>query len=517
MDTNSLKNTYLEQVQAKQQQLEQDLKIHAPQASVQEQVALPRMARRVAQNTNTTQNIGSAMNVRITGFWRWKTVVVPPNAYVVHTRRGYKDPLHLGLGVSFGFDPYKDSFIVVPSTMQTILINAYCICRELQGLVVQGYVQWIIQDFGTAYKKLDFSDPSDPMKVVNIQLREQAEAAIKDKVATMSIDEVLSDKQIIIQELTARLRQVAEGEGNSNKGLGLSIVTVQIKEAIVSSAKLWENLQKPFRAEREQLARLAELNAQSVIQAKEIEHEKTRVTSQLENESQINKLRAEKDAEVFDREQKEKVHRQQKEQELARQVIAEENVTAKQEQEAKRELEETTLKNTLALEIARMQAKHEEFLRQNELRIAELAKEIAATTAVAEFDQVRLEKEYQLAKLKAAEEASQKEIITKAELALQELVRLATNKQTEVEIEFEAARQKILNSISTTHLNAQLIEALPFIVEKMPKPKELRSVSISTDSQPIQSLSSLLAQLTTIINTFASDKKTNKDSETRSE
>src|SRR6185436_11133236 len=150
--------------------------------------------------------------------------------------------------------------------MQTILINAHCICRELQGLLVQGYVQWIIADFATAYKKLDFTDVEDPMRVVNVQLREQAEAAIKDKVATMAIDDVLSDKQPIIEELTARLRSVAEGAG-------LRIITVQIKEAVVSSRAVWETLQKPFRAERAQIARLAELQTEAVIATREASDE----------------------------------------------------------------------------------------------------------------------------------------------------------------------------------------------------------------------------------------------------
>ena len=48
------------------------------------------------------------VEVRVTGFWRWKTVLVPPNAFVVHTRRGRPDPLHLGLGVSFRFNPATD-------------------------------------------------------------------------------------------------------------------------------------------------------------------------------------------------------------------------------------------------------------------------------------------------------------------------------------------------------------------------------------------------------------------------
>ncbi|HEV7554024.1 MAG TPA: SPFH domain-containing protein, partial [Kofleriaceae bacterium] len=252
-------NDYLEQVMANQQRVEGDLKAKRasparhrmqqamnmspaaaiPQARIVDEDTGRYRAAAGAATTAAAALDGPAVEVRITGWWRWKTVVVPPNAHVVHTRRGHDRPLHIGLGMSFNYNPMKDSFLVVPGTMQTIMINAYCICRELQGLLVQGYVQWIIADFATAYKKLDFTDVEDPMRVVNVQLREQAEAAIKDKVATMGIDEVLSDKQPIIEELTARLRGVAEGSGNADEGLGLRIVTVQIKEAVVSSSRLW--------------------------------------------------------------------------------------------------------------------------------------------------------------------------------------------------------------------------------------------------------------------------------------
>src|SRR5687768_10645116 len=229
------RNEYLDRVVAQQQVLEESLK--------SKQRAAPAQAAsgRAAAPPPADQPRPAGVEVRVTGFWRWKTVLVPPNAFVVHTRRGRPEPLHVGLGVSFRYRPQTDAFLVVPGAMQTILLSAFSICRELQGVVVQAYVQWIIEDFGTAYRKLDFSDPDDPMRLVNLQLKEQAEAAIKDKVATMSVHEVLSDKQPIIEELTSRLRAVAEG-------LGLRIVTVQIKEAVVSSSRLWENLQKPYRA-----------------------------------------------------------------------------------------------------------------------------------------------------------------------------------------------------------------------------------------------------------------------------
>lgn len=258
MSSSDQSNAYLNRVVAQQAALEEDLR-PAPKVSPQQKRA------KAAGDGKPAE--ANAVDVRITGFGRWKTVLVPPNAFVVHTRRGRSEPIHIGLGISFRYNPLKDSYLVVPGTMQTILLNAYCICRELQGVVVQAYVQWIVQDIATAYRKLDFGDMSDPMRLVNLQLKEQAEAAIKDKVATMSVHEVLSDKQPIIEELTSRLRDVAEG------GLGLRIVTVQIKEAIVSSTKLWENLQKPYRAEQNQIARLAELSADEIIAVRQSQNE----------------------------------------------------------------------------------------------------------------------------------------------------------------------------------------------------------------------------------------------------
>ena len=243
-------NTYLDQVVGQQERLEADLRskrsVAAPAAPAP--AAGGSRRRGGAGGAGRASPAPNAVDVRVTGFGRWKTVLVPPNAFVVHTRRGHDEPLHVGLGVVVPVQPGTDSFLVVPGAMQTILINAYCICRELQGVLVQAYVQWIIQDFATAYRKLDFGDVEDPMRLVNLQLKEQAEAAIKDKVATMGVDEVLSDKQPIIEELTARLRGRRRGRRAApTRGLGLRIVTVQIKEAVVSSPRLWENLQKPFR------------------------------------------------------------------------------------------------------------------------------------------------------------------------------------------------------------------------------------------------------------------------------
>jgi hypothetical protein len=465
-------NDYLEQVMANQQQVAVDLKakrlnrLMSPrkpspqvvmgQMGMSQDEDTGRFRARAAEATPAAAAADvntPAVDVRITGWWRWKTVIVPPNAHVIHTRRGHDKPLHIGLGVSFAYNPAKDSFLVVPGTMQTIMINAYCICKELQGLLVQGYVQWIIADFSTAYKKLDFTDVEDPMRVVNVQLREQAEAAIKDKVATMGIDEVLSDKQPIIEELTARLRSVAEGEGASDKGLGLRIVTVQVKEAIVSSKRVWENLQKPFRAERARVARLAELEAETVISARERVAERDRETAQLAADAEIARLRSQTEAEAFDRETTERGRRLEREQDAARSEAAQRQDTA---------------------------------------------------LAAAELEMVRAAKEAQVAKVRALEAATAARLEVEHKIALDDVRRAAANRQTEAELRFLEIRQRVANDTSAGNLQARLIDALPQVAEKLPKPTELKAISIGHGSgaHDGQALTSMIAQVLALVEGF---------------
>ncbi|WP_435592472.1 SPFH domain-containing protein [Nocardia sp. bgisy118] len=458
MGSNPGKNTYLDQVVAQQAALEDDLRTRKPLAAAAPAPQapgappLPRgaLAKRAERVGQSAQGQGPGpVEVRVTGFWRWRTVLVPPNAFVVHTRRGRAQPLHIGLGVSFRYNPATDSYLVVPGAMQTILINAYCICRELQGVLVQGYVQWIIEDFGTAYRKLDFSDDEDPMRLVNIQLREQAEAAIKDKVSTMGVRDVLSDKQPIIEELTARLRAVAEGSGDArtgdaDRGLGLRIVTVQIKEAVVSSSTLWENLQKPYRTEQNQVARLAELTAQEAISAREAAAQRSSEERRIENERELAQLRDRNDAERFDRETAERMRRTTREHDDERAVA---------------ELAQQTALHAVRLEREQHAEQLENLRRRQELRSKEVDGELALTTA-----RQRAEHEGEL-----------------------------------LIVQLERERVATANAQNDASIQANLVASLPQIVEKLPAPAELRSYQIGGD---LSGLASVVAQLNGVVDAW---------------
>ena len=444
------RNEYLDQVVAQQGQLEQDLRAKRVQSTPPPQNALIKRERAAAQH-EATAPAPAAVDVRVTGFWRWKTVLVPPNAFVVHTRRGHAEPLHVGLGTSFRFNPSSDSYLVVPGAMQTILISAYCICRELQGVVVQAYVQWIIQDFATAYRKLDFGDVDDPMRLVNLQLREQAEAAIKDKVATMGVHEVLSDKQPIVQDLIERLRGVAEGEGGTDRGLGLRIVTVQIKEAIVSSSRLWENLQKPFRSEQVRIARLAELAAQEAISGRELTASRAQQTQQLDNDRDLADLRSRNEALAFDRETTEQARRVETEQENARRLA---------------ELRSETALHALALERARD---------NDELEVGRL----------------RVQRNHTL-----------KRLAVEGDLSLDHSRAESAHESALLQLERDRIRTAIDNDQSAESIQAKLIGSLPDIVAKLPKPAELKAITIGGNDS--STVAGVLAELVAVVGALRS-------------
>ncbi len=407
-EVSPMENKYLEEVMAKQEDIQHRLKKKAaPMRRPAARTARAHSNDLALPSEALGGNDAPAVDVRITGFWRFRTVIVPPNAYVVHTTRGRDQPVTIGMGKSFGFNPYKDAYLVVPATTQTILISAPCICKERQGILVQGYVQWIIADFATAYKKLDFSDPYDPMSIVNTQLKEQAEATIKDTVATMSIDDVLSDKQPIIKELTRRLREGTEGDAEQ-KGLGLSIVTVQIKEAVVSSARLWETLQTPFRSERRKDARLAELENDGLVNEREAQAQRQHDKLEIETGTEAAERRSAAEAKEFNLRQAEKVRRAKLEAETIAETVAAEKATLAQQAEL----------NRLELE-------------------------------------ARLERE---------------EIESKGQAKI-----------AERDIEVDARRQKVANDVSEGQLRLHLVEKLPELLERMPKPDEQRNISIRSD------------------------------------
>jgi flotillin len=475
------------------------------------------------------------VRVRETGFWLWRRIIVPPNAYVIHTRMGRKDPVTLGLGLSFHYNPNTDAYLIVPTAMQTIGIVANCISREKQGINVLAYVQWQIDDFSVAYRKLDFSDINDPLGIVNAQLREQAEAAIKDKIATMSVEEVLTDKAPIIEELTTRLKAVAEGRSQGDQGLseglGIKIVTVQIKEALVSSQRLWENLQAPFRYEKEKTARISFLTEQDAIRQKELETRRLSETRQAETTVEIERIKQSKQTEGLEIRVTEEATRFTKEQEAARQKIQLEEQTTLTRRESEQRLADQAAQADQAAKLAALQREQEEVIEQarldtaanartktleveqalqeltEEARLADarfqaaqeqFTRDTALKERESEFKRLVQEQQDRLQNqiLEATLARTQQE--TQTQLELEEATNRVKMALVEQEVKIEERRQEIRNLINDGDLASRLVDKLPELAAQMPEIHELKVLQTGGTDGAFDAFATFLAQVLTV-------------------
>jgi flotillin len=68
---------------------------------------------------------------------------------------------------------------------------------------------------------------------------------------------------------------------------------------------------------------------------------------------------------------------------------------------------------------------------------------------------------------------------------------------------------RVAKETSPGKLSARLIEALPAIAEKLPKPSELRAISIGhgAGAQDGQSLASLVAQMLALVDGFRGEPR----------
>lgn len=478
----------------------------------------------------------AGMQIRETGWWLWRTVVVPPNAYVVHTRRGKSKPVTLGLGQSFRYYPRLDSYLVVPAALQTIGIVAQGVSKEKQGISILAYVQWLISDFAIAYQRLDFSDPKDPMGIVNAQLREQAEAAIKDKISTMSVEEILTDKAPIIEELTQRMKAVAEGSIQGDRlsgmgGLGLQIVTVQIKEAYVCSQHLWEFLQTPFRNEKEREARLSRLRVEEEIRQQELTNLKRIESGEAQTETEIAKFKAEKESESFEIVVKERLKRQEKENEEKQKMVAlyeqtelQERLSKKKLQEnelqTKQELETMKLRQEQAFAIEKTKLEAQRKLQEKQILIENQIQELALQSKWQEEEQKNKlasleDKKVLEAKEHEVAQENKKNTLLLAQLDLdnklasqekefrllkaqEEENHRIQNANKEEQIKHQRLMQEIANTLSSEYLATKMIETLPDLAQALPEIKELKTLQISSEGKESNLLFGSISKLLSI-------------------
>jgi hypothetical protein len=368
---------------------------------------------------------------------------------------------------------------------------------------------------------------------VNAQLREQAEAAIKDKIATMSVEDVLTDKQPVIEELTARLKSVAEGRGEQGgaEGLGIKIDTVQIKEALVSSQRLWEHLQAPFRYEQEKTARISFLLAQDEIRQKELQNRKLTETSEAETLVEIERTTQSKQTEAQQIRLTEEQSRFTGEQESVRRRVQLEAQTTLLRQETDQRLKVEADRIAQEQKLAALRRSQEEALERARLdaessarrktldverALQELAEESRLATSRLESERQRIERETTIAQLESqlqlasqvqASALERQTLVdqlentrqsTLAQLELEQAANQVRMALAEREADVARRQQEARNLVNTNDLSSRLIERLPELAAHMPEIHELKVLQTGGGDGAYDGLAQFLARIITL-------------------
>lgn len=447
-------------------------------------------------------------------------VTVDPDEFVVHYRNGRV--LHIGRGKSFFCMPF-DTYLKVPGTMRDINFCADQITVETQGVRVQGFLAYKIEDFDRAYQALDFKshqvrvlppceenakrtdyteknavrvlslDPRDPLAKTDVILRQLAESVVRHEVSNKTLHQMITEREKVRESMKKQLMETVDS-------WGISIDTIEFTEVWIRSKEVFENLQAGYRNQLKFEAEKTTHETSQQIAEKRLEAE--RKVSELESETERARRIAASQAQLEASKVEVENSRVSKEQ-----LIAAEAALAERERQRKHEaaVKEAALalERKLMEERNRLQAQereHETAMDQREklelvkAREAETARRLAELEARKQMEQAeltrqrteivlraRMEEEEAKAKMRLAIEQSEaeakriasearaKRIIALAEAARKSALEAAegTKATGAAEAEALAMRVNAENQVNQRQIQKLLVAEMGRMAEKM--------------------------------------------------
>ena len=208
-------------------------------------------------------------------------VTASPSEFLVHYRRG--KPILVARGASAFCLPWIDRCVRVPCTAHQIEFAADQITAENQGIVVEGFAVWKVNDPVKTCASFDFSDPDAAIAGVGRVLQGVVESATRHQVATMSLDDVVRQRGTIIDALKGEVAPLS-GEW----GIGLD--TVEIRTVKISSRSLFENLQARYRDQARLDANVSALETERAINERRCREEILHMKAEMETRAATEEL-----------------------------------------------------------------------------------------------------------------------------------------------------------------------------------------------------------------------------------
>jgi len=191
-------------------------------------------------------------------------VSVSPSEFLVVYRRG--KPRIASRGATAFCIPFLDIAVRVPTDTHQVDFSADQITAENQGIEVDGFAVWRVDDPLKACAAFSFEDPEMAAQRIGEMIKSLVESATRHQVAKMSLEDTLRKRGSIILALKEETAHVTSE-------WGIALDTVEIRTVKILSRHLFENLQAQFRENARHNAEVAALESSRRIKEKRITEE----------------------------------------------------------------------------------------------------------------------------------------------------------------------------------------------------------------------------------------------------
>ena len=219
------------------------------------------------------------------------------NQFVIHLRNGKVK--HAGLGGSLVLLPLVDEYIVIPTTsIQTILeAHEQVVSKEYQNISIVGMLIWKVIDPEKAFSAISFVIRDE--NYVEKILKNAAEAIIRTTCANMPIEMIISERRVIIKDISKELHELTAD-------WGIVIESIEVREVSILEPELKQNMEAVKKAEEAKKARIARADAEKMSRLRELETQNEIGIQEQLVEQEIEMRRKDKEIAIAEKERERK-------------------------------------------------------------------------------------------------------------------------------------------------------------------------------------------------------------------
>ena len=405
--------------------------------------------------------------------------------FVLYFRRGTLRTK--GYGGGYFLLPIIDEIVILSTTVQKLEVDIAekIITKENQDLRVSGFILYKIQEPEIAYQAISGSQDHGVLHELNKTLEDLVESIVRTTVASLTLDQVLRERALIIEAIMEDMLPVVNP-------MGIEISTAEIRHVEVLDTKLFQDLQEDYRQDARLKAEQTKIQTdREVAKSKAIAHQEIR-QQELERDRLV--LLNEQQVQETDEKRRIAVESLQKQRE------------AKVAELDKKKLEIEAQTSLMQIELEAESNKRRKLLEQIDIeaeqkkRMAEADAAAIRLAAQARKDAAELDAEAEAVKLRKVAQAKKESLLAEAD-----------GRKALLLAEAEGLREKVKAQgyVNESMIMQELVKQLPQIASSM-KVGDINWLNMGgngsgTENSPLGIIPKNLLEIMTLSKSFGLD------------